>query len=234
MFEEFIYPDSHKPAMIDDLLALGWFRMGQSIFTTNYVLFDQKVYRTIWLRLCLKNHERTSTYHKLVKRNKHFRVELKKILIDKNHELLFELYREAMPFQTSTSLHDLMYCFGMKTEDVFNTYEINVYDGNNLIACSYFDVGKKSAEGISAYYNPDYKNYSLGKYLIYLQIEICIANRLDYFYPGYFVPQYPHLDYKLSIGSNYLDYFDTENNIWHPIRDYEQQGIPIEMQLIFR
>ncbi len=229
MFEQFIYPTAHEPKVLDQMLAIGWFRMGQSLFTTNFVTFQHRIYRTIWLRNRLKDYVHTKTYHNLRKRNKHFRIELKKIEINSAHEQLYKIYKDAMPFQVSYSVQDLMHCFATKKEDVFNTYEINLYDQEKLIACSYFDVGHKSAEGISSYYHPDYKNHSLGKYLIYLQIDICLENKLDFFYPGYFVPSYAHLDYKLSIGASCLEFIDTEDLIWYDISEYKDQGIPLEL-----
>ena len=136
-----------------------------------------------------------------------------------------------MPFRTSTSLTNLMLMgfFDTQKEDIFNTYEINLYDQNELIACSYFDVGHKSAEGISSYYDPKYKNHSLGKYLIYLQIDICLENKLDFFYPGYFVPSYTHLDYKLSIGASCLEFIDTEDLTWYAISEYEDLPLPMAL-----
>jgi arginine-tRNA-protein transferase len=229
MFEQFIYPTKHEPQVLDQMLAIGWFRMGQSLFTTNFVTFQHRIYRTIWLRNRLKDYVHTKTYHNLRKRNANFRIELKNFAIDEAHEQLFQTYRQAMPFQTSRSLTDLMYFFASQPGDVFNTYEINLYDQNKLIACSYFDVGHKSAEGISSYYHPDYKNHSLGKYLIYLQIDICLENKLDFFYPGYFVPCYTHLDYKLSIGSSCLEFINTEDLTWYDISEYTDQGLPIEL-----
>jgi arginine-tRNA-protein transferase len=229
MFEQFIYPTKHEPQVLDQMLAIGWFRMGQSLFTTNFVTFQHRIYRTIWLRNRLKDYVHTKTYHNLRKRNANFRIELKNFAIDEAHEQLFQTYRKTMPFQTSRSLTDLMYFFASQPGDVFNTYEINLYDQNKLIACSYFDVGHKSAEGISSYYHPDYKNHSLGKYLIYLQIDICLENKLDFFYPGYFVPSYTHLDYKLSIGSTCLEFIDTEDLTWYNISEYTDLGLPIEL-----
>lgn len=57
MFEQVKYPQNLDPKALDLLLARGWFRMGQSIFTTEFVLFQSCVYRTIWLRHDLKKYQ---------------------------------------------------------------------------------------------------------------------------------------------------------------------------------
>jgi leucyl-tRNA---protein transferase len=223
-------PVQHNPKRIDELLAIGWFRMGQSMHTNRFVQFHAKIYRTVWLRHQLANYSRTTTFKKLIKRNKNFKISFEPLSITPAHLALYENYKNAMPFDISDSIENLLFCFAHQSGDVFNTYQINLHDGDKLIACSYLDFGFKSAEGISSYYDPDYAQYSLGKYLIYLQIDICYSNQLDFFYPGYFVPFYPHLDYKLSIGKSFLEYYAYDNNLWESIENYKIECIPMEMK----
>jgi arginine-tRNA-protein transferase len=233
MFEEYYYPETHEPKIIDELLSAGWYRMGQSMFTNNYVAFNDRIYRTVWLRNRLKDYVHTTTFKNLKRINRAFKIEVKKLVIDKAHEDLFACYKNAMTFEPVDNVQQLLNGHSMYGLQVFNTYEINLYDKNELIACSYFDVGEKSAEGISSFYNPAYKSNSLGKYLIYLQIEVCLANKLDYFYPGYFVPGYAHLDYKLNIGTSCLEFLDIDDMNWYDISEYKHEAIPMDMQQYF-
>ncbi len=230
MFEQVMYPQSLKPAALDLMLAKGWFRMGQSIFTTEFVSFNTCIYRTIWLRHVLKNYTDSISFNNLKKRNKSFQISIQKASITSQHEALFEMYKKGIHFETAQSLEQLLYGYVFIPANIYNTYEINIYNHHELIACSYFDIGHKSAEGIVAYYNPLYKSNSLGRYLIYLQIEYCKANHFQYYYPGYFVPGFSHLDYKLKIGSNCLEFFIPEEAQWIPITAYEDAGIPIDFQ----
>jgi arginyl-tRNA--protein-N-Asp/Glu arginylyltransferase len=233
MFEQVYYPDKLYPQQLDELLLKGWFRMGQSIFTTPYTLFDNRMYETIWLRHVLKNYEESKTIRNLKKRNRDFSIELKKVDITNQHELLFKKYKNSIQFNAASSLEQLLNGYSVEGTNIYNTYEINLYDDGKLIGCSYFDIGYKSAEGISAFYDPDYVQHSLGKYLIYLQIEVCKGNDFDYFYPGYFVPGFPHLDYKLKIGSACLEFLNPQTLEWQPIESYEHQGIPLHYQIYF-
>lgn len=232
MFETFIHPDQYQPEVIDHMLERGWFRMGQSMFTTDFVLFQQHIYRTIWLRHRLQDYRPGKTFQKLSKRNQHFTLEIKSLKLDDTHENLFAIYREAMPFQPSASLEDLLFGFALHPSDVFQTYEINLWHKHELIGCSYFDIGFQSMEGISSFYHPAYASFSIGKYLIYQQLHIAQQMNLQYFYPGYFVPGYSHLDYKLHIGQSSLEYFDSYTATWHHINHYHDQGLPIELQLL--
>ncbi|MCC7030081.1 MAG: GNAT family N-acetyltransferase [Chitinophagaceae bacterium] len=226
MFEQVRYPQSIKPSQLDQLLAMGWFRMGQSIFTTNYIMFNRQIFRTIWLRHVLKNYTESSTFQKLKKRNKALRIVICKAQIDEAHETLFELYKSSIEFEAASSLEQLLNGYVFVPAQIYNTYEVNLYDGDQLIGCSYFDIGHKSAEGISAYFDPAYKAQSPGRYMIYLQIEFCRAQGFDFYYPGYFVPGYPHLDYKLHIGTDCLEYLDVEDGCWYPIGEFKDEDLP--------
>ena len=56
MFVEIEYPDKLLPAQLDDYLSKGWFRMRQTIFTTNFLHFRHQFYSAIWLRISLDNY----------------------------------------------------------------------------------------------------------------------------------------------------------------------------------
>ncbi|QLH45802.1 MAG: arginine-tRNA-protein transferase [Bacteroidota bacterium] len=230
MLEKFYHPEHLVPEQLDHLLEHGWFRMGQSVFTTDYVLFDARLYPALWLRHDLERYREGKTLTKLRKRNRNFRATLHKARITEEHEGLYRLYRNAVPFDVSSSLMQLLYGYGLGSGDVFNTYQIDLRDGDELIASSYFDIGRQSAEGISSFYHPEYREQSLGKYLIYLQIQVCQGNGIKWYYPGYFVPGYAHLDYKLGIGPECLSYFERKDAKWLPIAAYAGVGVELTMK----
>ena len=76
MFVELHYPEYLSAQELDVYLANGWFRMGQSIFTTNFLRFHDKFYSSIWLRIDLLNSEKSKTQQKIEKLNAKFRVEI--------------------------------------------------------------------------------------------------------------------------------------------------------------
>ena len=112
---------------------------------------------------------------------------------------------------------------------IYSTYEITLHDGDQLIACGFFDLGATGAQGISSFYDPSYKKYSLGKYLIYLKMQYCKELGLQYFYPGYFVPGNSHFDYKLTIGRAALQFFRLSTQSWEPIPMFSAGDIPCEV-----
>jgi leucyl-tRNA---protein transferase len=229
MFNTYHFPDDLAPKQLDEYLKIGWFRMGQAMFTANHIQFKNILYNTIWLRHDLQNFDAGTTFTKLKNRNKHLQIVLEPFTITPKQEELYQTYLSAMPFAGSPSLLDLLYGFA-KTEldDLFTTYQLLLFDGPELVGCTYFDIGNNSAQGISSFYNPAYKTNSLGKYLIYLQIDVCKQNKLAYFYPGYFVPGYPPFDYKLTIAKNHLQFYDAPTNVWLPIQDYYDKAIALD------
>jgi len=187
--------------------------MGQRIFTTNFVHFKDQIYSTVWLRILLNEYTADNTQTKLFKRNASFRTTIKPLEITEEKEELYKRYKQSLPFQPSDSIHQLL--MGRSSSpSIFNSLEVNVHDGDKLIACGFFDLGETSAMGISSVYDPDYKKYSLGKYLIYSKIKYCQNLRLSYFYPGYFVPGYSYFDYKLTIGTLALEFLQLRSQQW--------------------
>lgn len=229
-------PDHVAPSTIDAYLQLGWFRMGQTIFTTNFLNFNYTVYSAIWLRIKLAEYQRSQAEEKLFKLNKKFDISITKafepgvsvsdtVLIPEEKERLYEEYKQGIDFETSNSLKALL--FGTSTRNIFDTYQVEIFDGQRLVAAGYFDVGENAAMGIASFYHPDYKKYSLGRYLIYLKIRFCMEMGLDYFYPGYFVPGYRAFDYKLTIGNSALQYLELQSGQWRRIQDFKEGSQPI-------
>ena len=225
-----MFAQAHTPPLLtrndlDTYLEKGWFRMGQTIFTTNFIHFKNDMYSTIWLRILLEEYEADSTQLKLFKQNSKFKTSIKPAIIDDEKEELYTRYRESLPFQPSESLHHLLFGKSDK-ESIYTTYELTVYENNKLIACGFFDMGETSAEGITSFYDPAYKKYSLGKYLIYLKLQYCKDLKMRYFYPGYFVPGYSFFDYKLSIGRVVMQFLQLSTQSWIWMHSFSEDSIP--------
>jgi arginine-tRNA-protein transferase len=212
MFGQVHSPETLSGDELDAYLEMGWFRMGQTIFTTNFLNFKNQFYSAIWLRVVLPRFFPDNTQQKLARKNAGFTTEIIPVHISSEKEALFTKYKSSVPFEASSSLRQLL--FGSSSSNLYNTHEINIYDGKKLIGSGLFDVGRESAAGITSFYDPDYKKYSLGKHLIYLKMMHCKEQGLEYFYPGYFVPGYTFFDYKLSMGKSALQYLHLRSQNW--------------------
>jgi leucyl-tRNA---protein transferase len=227
MLAQVHFPQTLSGEELDRYLAEGWFRMGQSVFTTNFLNFKQQFYSALWLRLKLSQCQSNKTDEKLEKLNKRFTVEFKHAEIDQEKETLFTRYRQQVSFEPSSSVQSLLY--GRAVHNVYQTMEVTVRDNGKLIGCGIFDLGKKSAAGISSFYDPDYKKFSLGKFLIYQKIKYSKMAGYEYFYPGYFVPGYPPFDYKLKIHPEAQQYFDLVTNRWDDIFNFKPENLPLQV-----
>jgi len=225
MFVDVLCPEKLEPQELDDYLERGWFRMGQTIFTTNWLNFKDTFYSAIWLRVLLPDYSADSTQKKLFQKNSRFVTEIRPASITIEKELLYARYKQSVTFEASVSLQSLL--FGNHDTNIFNTYEVDVYDNGKLIAVGYFDLGKNTAMGISSIYDPDYKKYSLGKHLIYTKIMFCKERGLKYFYPGYFVPGYRAFDYKLDIATEFIEYLELQTDRWLPIATFCDENTPL-------
>ena len=210
-----------EPIQLDIFLSQGWFRMQQAIFTTSFLYFDDQVYDAIWLRVRLHDFVPDKKYKILSKNNGRFRTEIKSAVITPAHEALYDSYKKSISFEGASSLQSLL--FGKSNFNVYDTQMINVYDGDMMIGNGCFDLGEKSAAGIYSIYNPAYKKFSLGKYMIYEKMQYCKRKNFTYFYPGYFVPGYPAFDYKLEIGKPAIEYFDPVQKKWYSFYEHTDE-----------
>jgi leucyl-tRNA---protein transferase len=213
-----------KSTNLDEFLALGWFRMGRAIFTTNFLKFHGKYYSAIWLRIKLVDFQRSKTHLKVLKQNAHFRTEVSPLRFSAEQDDLYKKYRASISFDASPNNQDVM---GYQEQGIYDSFQICVYDHQRLIAVGYFDIGQQTAQGICCFYDPDYKAFSLGKLLMYHKIDYCVQQGLDYFYPGYFAPGYPLFDYKTNLAKHHTQFFNVMTNQWHDLIEFDSANTPL-------
>lgn len=225
MFAEKHYLEALAPEELDRYLAKGWYRMGQTMFTTHFLCFGKAFYSAIWVRLPLQRYRFRKSLRKLYRRNtEQFRVVVEPASIDLEKERLYRRYKAAFSGVIAPNLHSAL-LDGEET-DIFNTQEVRVYDGQDLVALSYFDLGKDSVASILGIYDPAYQKQSLGFFTILEEIDYAIAHGYRYYYPGYVVPGYPRFDYKLRIGR--VEHYRLSTQQWHQYEE-EAEQVPIQM-----
>lgn len=225
MLTQFHYPKAISPTILDDYLAKGWYRMGQSIFTTKLLCLEGEMYSTVWIRLDLRNYTFRKSLRKLYKKNsQRFRIESGDFKLDEETEALFQKHRVRFEGFVSPSLRESL--LDSQNGNIFNTKEFKIYDGDQLIAASFFDLGKNSVASIMGLFDPDYEKHSLGFFTMLLEIQYCQKQDLDFYYPGYVVPRYPNFDYKLRIGDT--EYYDLQKSAWLPLDILNKGELPAE------
>ena len=226
MFAEKHYPEMMIPEELDAYLAKGWYRMGQTIFTTHFLCFGRSFYSAIWVRLPLTGYRFRKSLRKIFNRNRReFQVTTGTASINAEKERLYRRYKSSFSGVLAPTLRDAL----LDGEDfnIYQTQEVRVYDGDRLIALSYFDLGEHSSASITGIYDPEYEKYSLGFYTMLEEIHYSQEAGLLYYYPGYVVPDYPRFSYKLRIGE--VEYYSLPHQAWRPYQNLAPPQVPIKL-----
>jgi len=227
MFSERHFPNQILPEKLDEYLAKGWYRMGQTIFTTHFLFFHRNLYSAIWTRLPLKGYKFRKRLRKIMNRNqRRFQTVIRPADLNAEKEALFQAYKKNFPEFQSPTLAD--YLGEGRSGNIFNSMEACVYDGDRLAAFSIFDLGANSMASIVGVYSPDYQSFSLGFYTLLLEIAFGLENGFEFYYPGYIVPGRPKFDYKRRIGTpDEVEFFDLRTSEWLPLIYLNEQEIPV-------
>lgn len=202
------------PAFMDGLLELGWYRMSQSVFTTQYIhLSETEVYEALWARVDLKNWEPSKKHQQLLRKSSGFQLTIQPFLMNDEIEYLYRRYRQSINFDVSNTAR--AYLLDQQEANFFPTKTWTLYDGSELIGVSYFDEGAVSNAGILTFFHPDYKKYSPGLLLYLETVRLTKLQGKEYFYPGYIALQNPKFDYKLQAGSQHVEIWDPIAMKWH-------------------
>lgn len=212
-------PDSLSRSELDRYLALGWYRMHQTIFTTTHLIHDE-CQRVHWLRFPLAALTDRPAHRRIKKLNGPFTVTIEDLVqIPMDHEELYKRYRESINFNGALSIHDSLFGEEDAPRNIFATQCISVHDGEKLIAGGYFDLGQRAGTSILHFFDPRYKRFSPGKYLVLLTLDFLKTGGYEYYYPGYVVAGNPKMDYKLFVGKAAAQYFDTEQQNWRAFQE---------------
>jgi len=186
--------------------------MGQSIFTTHFIsLFDQP-YRVYWFRYDLQKLKVGKSVKRLIKLNSQFQVTIRPFKLSEELEDLYSLYKIQIEFEAAQSIQHWLY--GDQLANVFDSHLVEIRDKGVLIAAGVFDNGQESIAGILNFYHPEYKKFSLGKYLMLVKIQYALRTGKRFYYPGYIVKDYPRFDYKLFVDSNAAEIYIPERQGW--------------------
>lgn len=206
--------------VLDEFLAKGWYRMNNYLFTIHCMFFENMVSSVLWLRLPLRLFKKSKSLRQIYNRvHSNFRVEIRKATYSKSQEVLYKKYVIDLKERSGS--------FASYVGNRFDTYEVNVYDGDLLIAFSYFDLGKNSIASIIGVFHPHYQKYSLGIFTMLAEVEYGIQNGFDYYYPGYVVLKNPIFDYKLRIKP--MEFYQPSKQSWIPWESFTPSHDLIEI-----
>lgn len=180
------------------------------LYKMDLLCIDADVYSVVNIRLDLETYEMKKR-HRRVKRKAEqaFTVTCGRAQIKKDRQRLYEQHKARFKGFIHGTLDEYLHA-GFHTT-VFDTMEMAVYDGEKLIAASYFDLGDKSMASLLGIYDEDYADYSLGVFTMLKELEFGQSTQRKWYYPGYVLDQPSAFDYKLSLGI--MEYY-TPSKRW--------------------
>ena len=233
MLSQVHYKDFFKEEVLDQYLADGWFRSCQCMYRQQILFLNGGLFSPVRIRLELPNYEFRKSLRKINKKVKeNFRVEIKKggHPGEPEKEFLYTHFKERLTGYLSPTLKK--YLWGESDSNVFETYEVLIYDEEELVAISFFDLGKNSLASILGIYHEDYDSYSLGFYTMLAEIEFGKKEGFQYYYPGYVIPGYSKFDYKLRIGkASEISHYRPKEDIWIPFTELAVDELPVNVLL---
>ncbi len=220
---------TYKGIELDAALAKGYFRMGNEIYTTIHVFHEYYgkhiIYNPVfWLRLNLSKAHETNSTKRIRRRCARFSVTFKLAEITEEVELLYSQYFATIPFEGYSSCKE---CIPQLNNDeaVFDTYMIEIRDQDLLIGVGFFDKGSKALMSVLHFYHPEYKRFSIGKYLLLLSIDYAKAQQMSYTYPGYIILSNPKMNYKIFPNKEAIELYLSKDNRWDPYLNYTEHDL---------
>lgn len=230
MNEDCIFPgeDGFKGTLLDDYLALGYYRMLHTLFTINcvpdgYYGKYQMFMPVFWLRTIVKKVSENKSTLAIRKKCAGFTMCCKKACITEEIEELYSMYHSHIDFETPEKCSDSLY--STLIENPFDSWMIEVRDGTKLIAAGYFDIGKNAIMGILNIYHPGYRKYSLGKYLMLQKIDYALGNNIACYYSGYISTSNTKFDYKVFPDVNATEVYLPIEKEWKPYCMYDKHAL---------
>lgn len=217
---DFDYPLYLSPEQLDALLAKGWFRMRETVFTTHFYMRDGLLLSTVWLRSALSRYKFSKSQRKQLRYlHQRYTITFSSLHLTPEHEELYQRYLSIAKGDRAEKLQKILVDLDCL---IFNSQQLEVRDplhNNRLVAYSIFDIGATSLESITGIYDPTYHDDSLGVYTMMLEVEYAIKQGFLYYYIGYFTPGFTAFDYKLRLDQ--VEYYDPDQDSWFDIAFFD-------------
>jgi arginine-tRNA-protein transferase len=204
-----------SPELLDELLACGWRHFGRQFFRYSISLDDNGALQRIMpLRLDVADFQPSKSQRRVLRRNADVIVRLAPATVDEEREAMFQRHKTRFKSNIPDSLRDFL----PETEPArvpCECREVQMWEGDRLLAVSYLDLGRESASSVYAIFEPDAARRSPGIFTLLQEIEFARASGRRFLYPGYATIEPGHYDYKKQFrGLHWFDWLGS----WHPLR----------------
>lgn len=211
-------PSHLAPGELDCYLERGWFRIGQSLITCKAMMVHDHVRSTVWTRTELDQFQFKKNLRRAMRRvEQRFRVIVRPLVLDEEHEQLYQRYLTVTSGSRASSLQRFLWGDELD-RGLFNSWEVSIFDGEALVAFSWFDQDRESLQSLIGVYEPTLAEYGLGFYTLLREVQFGIETGRSYFYAGYILSGDPMMDYKLRTGA--ISFLDDRSGVWRPWKEF--------------
>jgi len=133
---------------------------------------------------------------------------LRPFAVEAKTEALFERHKRRFKGDVPNSIYDFVSADANASPT--EMMECCVYEQNELLAVSYFDVGDEAASGVYAMFEPAAAGRSLGIFTMLKEIEYAAAAGKQFYYLGYSYEGNSFYDYKKRFRGTEM--FDWNGN----------------------
>lgn len=212
--QEFIAPKV-TGVELDTLLADGWRHFGERFFRYNLGIYRDEVRLVIPLRIRLDRFSSSRSQRRNLRRNVDLTTIIRAACVTEETEELFHLHKTRFDHGVPDSIFEFLSRDPATVPCEGN--EVAVYDGERLVAISYFDVGETATSSVYGIFDPDYSSRGLGIFTMLKEIEYATATGKTFYYHGYSYSGESFYDYKKRFAG--LEGYDWVDGQWKSRRE---------------
>ena len=212
---EYFFAYRVEPELMDDLLEQGWRHFGVYFYRYSQDNYGGERRNVRPVRVKLEDFRRSKTQRRVWRENAGLTCVIRPTEIDDAKIALFEQHKLRFTHNIPDSLYDFLSEAPAATP--LDCRECCIYEGDKLLAVSFFDVGAASISAIYAMFAPEEASRSLGLYTMLREIEFAQNAGKTHYYHGYCHETPSFYDYKKRFSG--LQYFAWEAEEWRNWKD---------------
>ena len=203
------------PEQMDSLWSMGWRHFGAQFFRYNVGFLQLDIQFVLPLRIRLSELSLSKSQRRVLRRNEDLHVDIGPATItDADHAMFM---RHTTRFNHSIPESLFNFIAQEPSAGPCETREIRVFDGDEMLAVSYFDVGREATSGVYGMFEPEVTDRSLGIFTMLKEIEWAVETGRKFYYLGYAYEGPSFYDYKKRFrGTEAFDWDDE----WRSLGEY--------------
>jgi len=178
-----------------DLIERGYRRFGKMFFRPVCSTCNE----CQSIKIDVNNFKFSKSQRRVIKKASHFKTIVQTANLSQEHLDLFAKYHLYMKEKKDWTYNETgannYYNSFVDGHQEFG-YEVLYFDEDKLIGVDLIDILDDGISSIYFYYDPDYSQFSLGRFSLYNQISIAKNYNKKWIYLGYYVEDCPSLSYK--------------------------------------